>query len=59
MRPFRDPFSLETAEGFPVDGLHPSSRLHARRGLNKEQKSDDVKNGAINRNPEKTKENGV
>jgi len=29
MRQFREPFSVETAEGFPVDGIHMSSRSHA------------------------------
>jgi len=58
MKPFRDPFSLETAEGFPVDGLFPASHTHARRGSDRQKKSDNEKKGAIGREDPKTKEQG-
>ena len=59
MRPFRDPFSLETAEGFPVDDLHHASRVHDRRGLDRQKKSDEEKNGANTSENAKRKENGI
>ena len=40
MRQFREPFSLETAEGFPVDELRAASRAHARRASDVQEISD-------------------
>ena len=31
MKQFREPFALETADGFPADGIMPASYTHIRR----------------------------
>jgi len=38
VRQFRDPFSLETAEGFPVDEVLLSSQFHIRRARDIQEK---------------------
>ena len=58
MKPFRDPFSMETAEGFPVDGLYQASLTHAHRERDGPKQYDEMKNKANQRKRPKTKERG-
>ena len=56
MRQFREPFSLETAEGFPVDGIRMASRAHVRRASDAPEKSERKKNEGNNSKSTKQEE---
>ena len=53
MRQFREPFSLETAEGFPVDAIRVASQSHVRRGPGTQKKTEGKKTGEkVRKNPD-------